>query len=777
VLRSGLLTAAELELRYDTPAENWERQALPLGNGRLGAMVFGQAHEERIALNEDTLWSGAPRDWDNHEGAQYLPEIRRLVLARRFGEAARLVRHLQGAFSQSYQPLGNLRLSFPSDEGVITDYERTLDISNAVATVRYKQNGNQLQRTMFVSHPDQVLVIQLESARAGGLSFSVALDSLHVHDVRTAGGDLVMSGHVPVHVEPNYRGDRRDAIVQQDAQGRTGMRFVGRLRIRHDGGQLDEVDSQFRVTGADRATLLFAADTSFDGVHQHPAETEVDPGLQPQNDLEAASNYEDQQLLARHRQDYRSLFDRVEFELPGEAPSLTTAERLESLRKGTSDRQLSALFFQFGRYLLISSSRPGTQPANLQGIWSETLRPPWSANYTVNINTQMNYWLAEPTNLSECHEPLLRMVRELSETGSRTAKTTYGMRGWVAHHNVDLWRLSCAVGDFGEGDPRWANWQLGGAWLCQHLWEHYQFTQDAEFLRNDAYPVMKGAALFLLDTLVEDDDGRLVIVPSTSPENTFRWQGEEESVSMASTADQSITWDLFTNMIEASQILRTDAELRQTLIDSRERLYPLKVAPEGYLQEWFEDFEEVDPQHRHASHLIGLHPGRQISPRTSPGFAAAAKKTLERRGDGGTGWSKAWKICFWARLLDGDHAHKMLTEALANNTYDNLLDAHPPFQIDGNFGATAGITEMLLQSHLGEIDLLPALPSAWPQGRISGLKARRDVEVSLAWQDGQLQSALLKSETPQTVRVRYRDRTTNVELPGGKAVELAHRIQ
>ena len=781
-LSSGQIRAENLILKYDQPATDWEKEALPLGNGRIGAMVFGGIEEELITLNEDTLWSGSPYEWDSAAGKEHLPEIRRLVSAEKFGEAGELTKKLQGAYSQSYLPLGNLRLKF-AGQGETSDYQRTLDISSAVAEVRYKTNSHEHRRRIYVSYPDQVLVVELSTDDPAGLHLEATLDSLLEHKLSHAeNNDFLMSGHAPIHVAPSYQ-KVENPIIQRDEKRGTGMRFQTRIRIRHDGGEVGVDDQRISVKGAKAVTLLLACGTSFNGFDKLPDSEGIDETKQPVLDLDGAFEHSNAELLERHQADYRQLFDRVTLDLGGQdRREMLMPERLRAAAEGASDPDLATILFQYGRYLLIASSRQGTQPANLQGIWNDKLRPPWSSNYTVNINTEMNYWLAEQANLSELHEPLLTMIGELAKTGKRTSEVTFGMRGWSSGHNVDLWRLSCPVGNYGEGDPVWANWQMGGAWLSQHLWEHYQFTRDEKFLREQAYPTMKGAAEFLLDYLVEDANGHLVTLPSTSPENKFIWQNEQQGISMASTSDMELTWDLFTNLIEASEVLDIDDEFRETLIAKRDKLFPLTVSPRGTLQEWYQDFKEADPHHRHVSHLIALHPGRQISPLTTPELAAAARKTLEARGDDGTGWSLAWKINFWARLHDGDHALRLITRLLrptgikdtvyegGGGVYLNLLDAHPPFQIDGNFGATSGICEMLLQSHIKADDgrvlihILPALPSAWPNGKITGLRARGGVTVDLEWAEGKLTNCSLQTASKQSVTLRYGDQIQQTDL-------------
>jgi alpha-L-fucosidase 2 len=786
-LAIGLARAENLVLKYDQPATDWEKGALPLGNGRIGAMVFGGVDEELITLNEDTLWSGSPYEWDSPAGKEHLPEIRRLVLAEKFGEAAKLTRKLQGAYSQSYMPLGNLRFKF-FRQSQLAEFRRNLDISDAVAEVAYTTNGYEHRRKVFVSYPDQVLVVQLGTDDPGGLHFEVTLESLLEHKLSHAGhADFLMNGHAPIHAAPSYQ-NVENPIIQRDDKRGTGMRFSVRVRARHDDGEVRADDKRITVKGSKQATLLVAIDTSFNGFDKLPDGQGIDERIQPEKGLDAAMTRSDKELFERHREDYHQLFNRMTLDLGGqERREMLLPDRLKAAAEGADDPDLAALLFQYGRYLLIASSRPGTQPANLQGIWNDKLRPPWSSNYTVNINTEMNYWLAEPANLSELHEPLLRMIEELAVTGRRTAEVTYGMRGWCAHHNVDLWRLSCPVGDYGQGDPVWANWQMGGPWLCQHLWEHYLFTGDEKFLRERAYPLMKGAAEFLLDYLVEDAEGHLVTIPSTSPENKFIWRGNQESVSMGSTSDMELARNLFTNMIEASEVLNIDADFRKTLVDKREQLLPLKISARGTLQEWYQDFEEADPHHRHVSHMIALHPCKQISPLTTPDLAAAARKTLEARGDEGTGWSLAWKINFWARLHDGDHAHRLLARLLrptgikdtkydgGGGVYLNLLDAHPPFQIDGNFGATNGICEMLVQSHMKSEDgsvlihLLPALPKAWPNGKVAGLRVRGGAAVDLDWKDGKLILCALKGGL-SSVTVRYGEMTKKIESGGALAL-------
>ena len=727
-----------LQLWYTKPAARWD-QALPIGNGRLGAMVFGGTESERIQFNEDTLWTGSPHEYQHPGAAAYLPKIRALLAEGKQREAEQLA--MQEFMSvplrqKAYQPFGDLRLSFPGHDKP-TDYRRELDLDSAIASVSYRIGDVTFERKAFASHPHQVIVVQITADKPGSISFTAKLDSPHRSArTRAVGADQL-------------------ALAGQVEEG--GLKFEARLRISAEGGKVTVKDTEAVVEGVDDAVLILAAATSFKNFRDISA----DPAERCQARVQAAAAPTLPVVLRDHLADHRPLFRRVSFDLgTTEAAKLPTDERLAAVRKGASDPQLAALFFQFGRYLLIASSRPGCQPANLQGIWNESLRPPWDSKWTTNINTEMNYWPAEVTNLSECHEPLFDLIEDCAVTGRKTAEAHYGARGWVLHHNTDLWRGTAPINASDHGI-----WVTGGAWLCHHLWDHYRFTCDKGFLARRAYPAMKGAATFFADFLVKDPKtGWLISTPSNSPEIGGLVAGP--------TMDHQIIRDLFANTAEAARILGVDADLAARLLEMRQQIAPNQIGKHGQLQEWLEDKDNPEEQHRHVSHLWGLYPGWEITPRGTPDLMKAARQSLLFRGDGGTGWSKAWKINFWARLLDGDHAHRMVVEALAGNTYPNLFDAHPPFQIDGNFGGTAGIAEMLIQSHTSEIELLPALPKAWPTGSFKGLLARGGFEVDATWKDGALAEATFRSKLGGTAKVRYGQKVLDVQVPQGKALVL-----
>ncbi|WP_430146702.1 glycoside hydrolase family 95 protein [Paenibacillus rhizolycopersici] len=777
----------EWELWYDRPASRWE-EALPVGNGRIGGMVFGGIHEETIALNEDTLWSGFPRDPQNYDALRHLGPARELIFAGKYKDAERLVdAKMLGRRTESYQPLGNLRLEQggveAAGESGVSSFRRELDLGTGTAATSYRIGEAAYQREVFVSAVDQVLVVRIAAHGEKPIDLTASLDSLLRYQIGSEGAEtarIVMTGQAPSHIADNYRRDHPQSVLYEEG---LGLSFEVQLLALTEGGTA-EVDKSGRliVRGAQSVTLLLAAATNFAGYEMAPGSGGVDPAERCRTALIAAAELGYERLRERHVEDHRRLFERVELRLgsataAAERASRPTDERLEAYRSGAEDLALEALYFHYGRYLLMASSRPGTEAAHLQGIWNPHVQPPWNCGYTTNINTQMNYWHAEIAGLPECHEPLFELIRDLSVTGSRTARIHYGARGWVAHHNVDLWRQSTPS----DGESSWAFWPLGGVWLCRHLWEHYQFAPNESFLRETAYPLMKGAAEFSQDWLVAGPDGRLVTAPSTSPENKFLTpdRGEPCSVSAGSTMDLFLIRELFTHTIQAAEILGLDEAWRVELAETLASMAEPQIGPDGRLQEWSEPFAEAEPGHRHVSHLIGFYPGDAITVRQTPELTEAVRRTLEERirnGGGHTGWSCAWLINLYARLGDGETAHRFVETLLSRSTYPNLFDDHPPFQIDGNFGGAAGIAEMLLQSHMDGIDLLPALPAAWTSGRVSGLRARGGFSVDLAWEEGRLTSARVTSTVRGECTLRGLH-GLSVRLPDGRAVQEGDRFQ
>ncbi|KYG32363.1 glycosyl hydrolase family 95 catalytic domain-containing protein [Alkalihalobacillus trypoxylicola] len=723
-------------LSYKNEANDWN-EALPIGNGRLGGMIYGKVKNEQIQLNEDSVWYGGPRDRNNRDALKYLSDVQNLLNEGKLKEAEDLaLLSMSGTpFSQShYEPLGDLFLQFEDHQHMYSNYKRKLDLESGMVHITYEMNGICYEREIFASYPDQVMIIRLHASKSKSLSFKAFLD-------RGKGRNFDYLEAVNEH----------QIMMSGRTGGEKGIAFCSILQAEANNGSVSTVGNRLVVKEADSVTLMLTAATTFR--YNEPLE-------QCLKTLTKAAGYHYEDRMKRHIDDYQSLYNRIQFHLEDKEAlnePLATDERLENVKAGKRDLSLLSTYFHFGRYLLISSSRPNSLPATLQGIWNQHMLPPWDSKYTININTEMNYWPAEACQLGECHQPLFDLIERLNPNGQITAEKMYGCRGFVAHHNTDIWADSAPQDMYMPATI----WPLGAAWLCLHIWEHYEYTLDSEFLEKYYY-LLKESSLFFVDFLQEDESGNLITSPSVSPENTYILpNGEKGTLCIGPSMDSQIIYSLFTAVIEAGDVLKNDTAYQKELMELRSKLPSPQIGKHGQIMEWLEDYEEAEPGHRHISQLFALHPGNQISPSQTPELAEAAKTTLERRlqfGGGHTGWSRAWIINMWARLEDGEKASENLQQLLAQSTLPNLFDNHPPFQIDGNFGGTAGIIEMLIQSHLNEIHLLPAIPKEWHSGYVKGLRTKGGFEIEMEWKEHRLTKVFIHSLKGNTCHLRYKSK-------------------
>ncbi len=751
-------------LWYNSPAKAWT-QCLPIGNGTLGAMIYGSVDKEVLALNHDELWTGKPKNTIKEGAPEAFKKAQKLALDGRLHEAQdEIEKNFQSTWSQAYMPLGNLEIEFGKCSRA-KDYKRTLDLENAVSTVSYTKSGVKYEREYFASYPSKIIAAKLTCSDK--MSFTFGLTSKLKSNSFVEDNIIILDGEC--HGENNVGGESSNKHYYDEPEMR-GIRFRSAVKIITD-GTTKAVENRISVSDASYAVFFFTTETSFNGFDKHPY-LEGKEYIKPCMDrINAVCDYEAEKKA--HIKDYKELYDRVHLDLGEGKEDVPTNKRLVLYKRDKSDMSLITLVYNYGRYLAISCSREGSQASTLQGIWNDRLTPPWHSNYTVNINTEMNYWPVLMCRMPEVNLPLIEMVKELSVSGEKAAMGQYGARGWTSHHNVDLWRLSTPV----AGNACWAFWHGSSGWLCEHLFEHYEYTNDVDYLRNTAYPVMKKAAEFYLDIMTEYE-GKLVLAPGTSPENGFIYEKDTCNVGKYSTMSMSIAKELFLNCIKSCEILGIDNEFAAELKDTLSKMADFKIGSDGQLLEFDDDYPESEPHHRHVSHLYALHPARLITVDETPELAKACRRTLERRGDNGTGWSLGWKINFWARLMDGDHALKLIELQLrpvksigvnytkGGGTYENLFDAHPPFQIDGNFGFVSGITEMLMQSYNGKIYILPALPSKWKNGNVSGLLAKGGVIVDIEWKNGKLANYSLEGKGKYNIIID--GKATEVELDGKK---------